>query len=139
MRRRPVAVILVGVIATFGCGGDDASPGRPFEDGQSISQATSPETSSTQASVNALPGYETITQFLAVLLPQNDNLRNSVTSATALAECMLKNGYQLNGIPTSAEQGQVSNTSIPIESLLGPMLVYLVEICSELPASSWSQ
>ena len=139
MARRPVAVILVTVVATFGCGGDDASPGRPFEDGQSISQATSPETSSTQPSVNALPGYETITQFLSVLLPQNDNLRNSVTSSTALAECMLKNGYQLNGIPISPDQGQVSNTSIPIESLLGPMLVYLAEICSGLPASSWSQ
>jgi hypothetical protein len=137
--RGPTISILMSVVAMFGCSGGSPTPSRPFEDGQAISQATQPDTAGTKSDISALPGYDTVSQFLAELLAQNQNLRDSVDNAASLAECMLTNAYQLNGIPIPGGRSQESSTSVPFELLLSPMLVYLAETCSGIPATSWAE
>lgn len=139
MARGPVIALLVSIIATFGCSEGIPTPSRPLEGGQAISQATQPTTTVTISEITDLPGYDTVSEFLSVLLPQNQKLRDAIDDPTSLAECMLTNAYALNGIPILNGRSQGSNTSVPIESLLSPMVVYLVEICSGIPASSWAQ
>lgn len=139
MARGPAMSVLMCVMALLGCGDDTPTSTRPFEDGQSISQATNSDTADSKSDISSLPGYDTVSQFLAVLLAQNENLRDSVNDAASFAECILTNAYQLNGIPISNGNDQGASTSVPVESLLSPMLVYLAEVCSGIPASSWAK
>jgi hypothetical protein len=113
---------------------------RPFEDGMAMATIETATSSATPAvtPVEATPGFELVTQFVGTALAQHNALREAVGDPRVLAVCMLENGYRLNGFQLPAAADTTSSIT-PIEQRLSPMLTYLTEMCSGVPAASWSK
>lgn len=58
----------------------------------------------------------------------------NVPTAGALTDCMTAQGMSLNGLTGDT----TSQTTIPVDALISPMLTFLLESCSGVPASEWS-
>lgn len=61
-------------------------------------------------------------------------ITTNVPTAGALADCMTAQGMSLNGLSSDAS----NQTTIPVDALISPMLTFLLESCSGVPASEWA-
>jgi len=121
---RLVLVALTGVL--FACG---SVPGQP-------DQTTVDSVDSVDSTAQLVPNV-----VRSIVLPYATQMAGlfpvvttNVPSVEALAECMAAQGMSLNGIT-----GEVtSETTIPIDALISPMLTFLLESCSGVPASDWN-
>jgi hypothetical protein len=88
--------------------------------------------------IESLSGYSMIVEFLGSLLPQHQGLRERVADSSNLARCMMETGYKVLGLPLVSPTGVTVTTLTPPEQMLLPMLTYLTEVCSGIPAVEWS-
>ena len=88
--------------------------------------------------IETLSGYSMIVDYLGSLLSQHQGLREKVGDSSTLARCMMETGYKVLGLPLVSPTGVTVTTVAPPDQMLLPMLTYLTEVCSGMPAVEWS-
>ena len=140
MRRSIGYLVLTGFILTA-CTSEPVSDGDSEDDTSSIS-AVSTDLPISDPAVPAeiredqLPTYTMVMQFLSQIIATSSGLREKVQNIEPVALCMVNAGYQINNIPPPDASG-TPTTAVPPESMISPMLTYLTETCTGIPASDW--
>jgi hypothetical protein len=90
----------------------------------------------TQIREDQMPTYTMVMQFLSQTIASSPGLREQVENVEEVALCMVSAGYQINNIPPPDAEG-APTTVVPPETMISPMLQYLTESCTGIPASDW--
>ena len=122
------AIALITILAT-GCGAGNLSPNLTLDPAgpeTTVNSASSPP--STQV-------FEFVLSYVLQMSGTYPPITRSVRSPEELANCMTAQALAAQGISDSNSQA----LQTPVESMISPMLTYLLESCSGVPSSEWSE
>ena len=140
---RRLVVCATAMVALAACGG--TSDGGDTNDSGSVETTTTiavlVETSVAAAPDDAAAAaqsevFRMVREFLSQTLAVSPALSERVPDVEQLATCMVNAGYQINGLPMPGMMNPPT-TLVPPQTMISPMLTYLVESCTGIPASEW--
>lgn len=138
---RITVLLILGAMTCSSCASESTTEQAP----ESNESTTSTFVTEQPIADSALPSeiredqlatYTMVMQFLSQTISTSSKLREEIQDVDSVAVCMVNAGYQINNIPPLGAAGSPTTVVSP-ERMISPMLTYLTESCTGIPASEW--